>query len=49
MIKVIEVFHLAQIRDLNSSVNYTVDVSALSSFPDESSSLSIKLLSGTLK
>jgi hypothetical protein len=49
VLKVIEVFRLAQIQYLGSLEKYVVDIGALSSIPDKSNSISIKILGGVMK
>jgi hypothetical protein len=46
VLKVFITFQLAEIRYLNSSNKFAVDINALSSVPDNSSSISIKILGG---
>lgn len=46
IIKVFHVFHLAEVRYLDSSHSFIIDYNALQDFLDRSSSISIKLLDG---
>jgi hypothetical protein len=46
VIKVFEIFQLAEIRFLYSSKRFAVDINALSREPDMTSSISIKTLGG---
>ena len=46
VLKIFETFQLAQVRYLDSPVRFMVDFNMLSQCPDESNSISIKVLGG---
>lgn len=46
ILKIFYVFHLAEVRYLDSPRSFMVDFNVLLEFPDRSSSISIRLLEG---